>query len=461
MRLWWLVFAAGAVSAAAVSEDQQGSEAALSVGVVRFYSPRRATTTFEGVSELRLPGPGRAGAPAATEYRFEVAVFDSAGLELERSAWNRVLPASVAGTAGATVVESFSFAAAGGTYRVRVRAVPAGGTAVEREIATVAYAARPTISDLLIATAVRRPASDTEAAWPGEVRRAGLAMRTAPLPRRWATDAALTYYAELYPWPGAPTDAELRVEVIAGERVMVGTSPRAVRVEADGGLTRGTIDLAGLPPGDYRLRLRMRLGDSTSTAEAPFSMSAAPPAAEVGESAGDAFARASEARLDSLYGPLAHVGDPGELGAYANLTTEGKRRFLREFWRRRNPTPDSPDNPAMADFYRAVAYVNQAFREGGSASIPGWRTDRGRIFLKNGRPDEVLRRPLADPRPYEAWRYTRERPRYYVFYDQSGFGHYILLGTNDRRETGLPDWEPYLGADGLEDVTRFLQLQRP
>jgi len=445
---------------------RQGGEEPLTVRAVRFYQPASGTTTIEGVCELRLSALGSAAVAAAVlRYRFEVAVLDSGGLELQRNGWSREAPASVASARGATAMESFGFAAAPGLYRVRVSVRPEGGSPSEREFEVRAFGSRPDISDLVLATGARRAASDTEAVAPGELRRAGLVLRTAPVPRLSPTDSALTYYAEIYPWEGAATAGELRVAVLGdGEREVVSTPARAIQVVARGAVTRGTLDLAGLPEGNYRLRLRVRLGDSTVAAEAPFRMgglqvvalSTGPSAAP----ADDPFADATEERLDSLYAPLEFILDGRtEAGVFRGLSVEGKRRFLAQFWRRRDPTPEDGANPAMADFYRLVGYANDAFRQARAGGVAGWRTDRGRIYLRYGRPDEVLRRPVASPRPYEVWRYTRGRPYFYVFLDRNGLGDFALIGTNDRREPGQQDWFRYLGSDGAEDVRQFLGMQ--
>jgi GWxTD domain-containing protein len=233
-------------------------------------------------------------------------------------------------------------------------------------------------------------------------------------------------------------------------------------VGPQGGITRGSVDLTGLPEGSYRLRVGVRLGDSSLVAEAPFRMGsltvvAAAPAAE--PAGDDPFAGYSEARLDSLYAPLELILDAAtEGGVYRSLSVEGKRRYLREFWRRRDPTPGSAGNQAMTDFYRQVAYANSAFHQSRVGTMPGWRTDRGRIYLRYGRPDEMLQRPVASPRPYEAWRYTRDRGYWYVFVDRNSMGDYELIATNDRREPGRQQWESIIGRDGADEVKRFLGL---
>jgi GWxTD domain-containing protein len=192
---------------------------------------------------------------------------------------------------------------------------------------------------------------------------------------------------------------------------------------------------------------------------APFSAAqvATAPAAEA--EVADLFAEADEARLDSLFAPLIYVAESSrDLNVYRTLTIEGKRRFLREFWARRDPTPATPDNPMRDRFYRGVQFANEQFREGGSGDIAGWNTDRGRIYLRNGRWDEILSRRAASPKPYEAWKFTRDRNRWYVFQDQTGLGHYTLIATNDRQEAGRQGWQRLLGGDGTRDVYQFLSL---
>jgi GWxTD domain-containing protein len=439
---------------------QRSATPPVAVHVIRFFHPASGSTTVEGLLEVPLSSLGAAAGAAVTRYRVEVSVQDSAGLTLHQSEWERELPASIAREEGAAAVESFRFVVAPGRYRLLARAVPATGTGVEGSAEVRAWGARPVVSDLLLATAARQVAGDTASVGAGEVRRGDLAMRTGPVPMLTLTDATLMYYAEVYPWPGAPAEVELRLEVVdSTSRRLVMTPARALRIGGSGGATRGSLDLSGLPVGRYRLRLHLRLGDSNTVADAPFGM-AEPVAGSdpVAATASDMFESASEALLDSLYAPLVYLLEESERGLYQTLSTDGKRRFLQEFWRRRDPSPQTPDNPARDVFYAGVSHANQAFREGGAAQIPGWRTDRGRVYLRNGRPDDVLQRPQGAPRPYEVWRYTRGRPRFYVFWDRSGVGHYELIHTSDPAETGHPAWETLLGSGAFDDVARFLNM---
>jgi GWxTD domain-containing protein len=218
------------------------------------------------------------------------------------------------------------------------------------------------------------------------------------------------------------------------------------------------LDLAGLPPGDYRLEAS--LGTPAVVRSAAFGMTGfeteAAIAAAATPAAPDRWGALSEAQLDSLYLPLVYLMTADEQGIYQGLTLEGKRTYLRQFWAKRDPTPGTPRNEEEESYYERIAEANRRFREGGAAETPGWRTDRGRIFLRYGPPDEVLQRPEAGAtNPYEAWKYTRVRLRKYVFHDQTKFGNYVLIWTDDVREPSRPNWRELLGREGVEDVLRF------
>lgn len=457
----WAVAVAALLGAPA---GQGGSDSAVTVRPVRFFSPGTGGTVIEGTCEIPLNGLAAATAPT-TRYRVEIAIADSSGLELFRSEWTRELPTAAARTSGATAMESFRFAAAPGRYRIAVRATSEGGAAFERVMEVGAFTARPLVSDLLLSTAARE-AADTTSTAPGEIRRGRWVLRTAPVPHLSFADAALTYYTEIYPWQGfAGGEARLGLEVVTDAgRSVVRAAPQQLRIGFTGGVARGTMDLTGLPEGNYRLRGTVAIGDSAATVESAFSMGPVRPSAAiaVGSTVPAApagpFDGVNEVALDSLYAPLAYLQQDSERGVYDNLSVDGKRRFLAEFWRRRDPSPATPDNPVRDAFYRGVRHANTAFREGGAAQIPGWRTDRGRIYLKYGEPNDALRRPMAQPKPYEVWVYTRDRNRFFVFLDRTGLGHYELIGTNDITERSSdPNWVYLLGPDGAREVTDFLQ----
>ena len=75
-----------------------------------------------------------------------------------------------------------------------------------------------------------------------------------------------------------------------------------------------------------------------------------------------------------------------ERSAFLQLqTNEEREQFIEAFWQRRDPTPDTVENEFKEEHYRRIAYANERFASG----IPGWRTDRGRIYIMWGPPDEI------------------------------------------------------------------------
>jgi GWxTD domain-containing protein len=172
----------------------------------------------------------------------------------------------------------------------------------------------------------------------------------------------------------------------------------------------------------------------------------------------DRIQSATEMQLDSLYAPLVYLMHEDEQGTYPSLSVEEKRNFLRRFWARRDPKPKTFKNEAEAQFNAWLGTVNRTFAERGTTEVPGWRTDRGRIYLEYGPPDITLsRRGMGTTLPFSVWKYTQgtDRPRKYCFVDITGFGNYVLVYSNDPREPSRSDWRQLLGDDGYADALDF------
>lgn len=97
-----------------------------------------------------------------------------------------------------------------------------------------------------------------------------------------------------------------------------------------------------------------------------------------------------------------------EKKAYLSLTTDEEReKFKEDFWLRRDPDPDTEANEYREEYYERVSYANQNFTSG----ISGWKTDRGKIYILFGKPDEITRDygtfegANDEPMLYERWHY--------------------------------------------------------
>jgi len=154
-----------------------------------------------------------------------------------------------------------------------------------------------------------------------------------------------------------------------------------------------------------------------------------------------------------------------ERSAFLQLqTNEEREQFIEAFWQRRDPTPDTVENEFKEEHYRRIAYANERFASG----VPGWRTDRGRIYIIWGAPDEIedhptgglYNRPMSEgggqtsTYAYADWRY-----RYMEgignniiieFVDPSGSGEYHI--TTDPGEKDALAKTPGAGLSLIEQM---------
>ena len=87
---------------------------------------------------------------------------------------------------------------------------------------------------------------------------------------------------------------------------------------------------------------------------------------------------------------VAYIITDAERSAFKSLQSDPEREhFIEQFWLRRDPTPGTPENEFKEEHYRRIAYANDHF----AAAIPGWKTDRGRIYITYGPPDEKETHP--------------------------------------------------------------------
>src|SRR5262245_7925 len=84
---------------------------------------------------------------------------------------------------------------------------------------------------------------------------------------------------------------------------------------------------------------------------------------------------------------VAYIITDEETRFFSQLKSDEEReRFIEEFWLRRDPTPDTDENEYRKEHYGRIAFANQDFTADG---VLGWRTDRGAIFIRYGKPDEI------------------------------------------------------------------------
>src|SRR6266536_1266345 len=159
-----------------------------------------------------------------------------------------------------------------------------------------------------------------------------------------------------------------------------------------------------------------------------------------------------KAYKDWLDKDVAYIITDEERKAFKKLATDDEReRFIEEFWRRRDPDPDTDENEFKEEYYERIAYANEHFASG----IPGWKTDRGRIWIMYGKPDEKESHPAGGPyerEPYEGGGQTTTYPFERWFYrylpgvgsgieiefvDPTGSGEYRIARNPDEKDALL------------------------
>jgi GWxTD domain-containing protein len=149
---------------------------------------------------------------------------------------------------------------------------------------------------------------------------------------------------------------------------------------------------------------------------------------------------ALERELDSAYiiwlEEVRMILSDDEVAAFLRLSTnEEREQFIEVIWQLRDPTQDTVENEFKEEHYRRIAFANERF----SSGIPGWKTDRGLIYIMHGPPDEIethaggsYNRPHQEGGgttsvfPFEKWRYRHI----------SGLGSNIELEFVDRSQSG-------------------------
>ncbi len=154
------------------------------------------------------------------------------------------------------------------------------------------------------------------------------------------------------------------------------------------------------------------------------------------------------ADCDNLFREAAYIATPLEREQYGKLTElEGKRKFLFDFWKKRDQSPETPENEYKAAYQKRIEEADRLYSFG---QKDGWLTDRGRVLVVYGTPDEIERFPSqSGNNPYEIWHYNSlQGGVYFVFVDRRGIGDYALVHSTHRDELHDENWFQHYAAQG-------------
>jgi GWxTD domain-containing protein len=233
-------------------------------------------------------------------------------------------------------------------------------------------------------------------------------------------DSRLLYYFEIY--PGSDSDETVIVETRLRHRQKGMVYRDTLHTHLQGPVERQLreISLAEFPPGEYEMELYLRgrrfkkLEKRTYDFEVLWSR--------------DALVRFD---WEKAIRQLSYISEPGELDGMEDISSvEERKRAFGEFWQRRDPTAGTVENEALSEFYHRVEIANRRFS---IMRREGWQTDRGRIFIQFGEPDEIDDHPYSpSEHPYQIWHYYMSGPyRRFTFVDEKEDGDYRLIFPYD------------------------------
>lgn len=278
------------------------------------------------------------------------------------------------------------------------------------------------ISDLLIASEI---VSDTAAAY---LRKGNLKVTPHPSAVFDERYAVLFLYYEMYDIVPDTSDLKISYIIEDSSGSAVAKIPRSMKKKFASQAMNFGLPIQGLDPGTYTLAVV--INDPASgkmiRKDVPFFVE--------GRSIGDVSYEGLP-----YYDQIEHLIDEAAYKQFKSLPEEGKKMFLKKFW-------ETHDYFAFAERFE---YAEDEYHQGYK---PGSKTDRGRIYIKYGKPDEIERSLLKieESKPYEVWHYYNGDE--FIFVDVRGTNEYTLVWTNQRREPSQPTLYKHLPFDIRERI---------
>ncbi len=464
--VWWSVVPAVA---------QETSDPELETSLLRTWTAGDLTVV-DGLAHVPLSilAGGTTGA-----YRFELTVFDSDNTQLYRDSWERNLSERAAAYAEietSTLLEPFRFGVTAGTYEVELRAYPtdAPDLGTLARLTIEAYAAIPVASDLFLADRVEKLDDEGGGSWSITHGGFGIAAvaRTSVLPQ----EPRLAYYVELYGGDEPATAAVVAVVIDDTGKEVYRTPASQVDVPVGGAPFAGRLALAGLPPGDYVMRLDISEGNKLASRDAPFRV--LEPSSVLGREEisyeSRYFASLSDEELLDSFGGVGYLISESQRQVFVALPTDAKRRFLIEFFRSGDQDVDPNRNSLLDEYLVRIGRVRMLYGEMiGTGERPPWTTDAGRIYLRWGEPSERLINHMpsgSDSRsvggisnlqgevPYEIWSY-HSTGFLYMFVEENQFSVWRMIFTTDPNMQSLADWQGRIGREAARDLSTKFGIQ--
>jgi GWxTD domain-containing protein len=338
-----------------------------------------------------------------------------------------------------------------GDYTLEVVAVdslnPARRDSINLPIKTQSYPEKLAISDLELCSRVQMSGKKDDPFFKNS-------LEVVPNPSLVfgvATHPVVFNYAELYNLDPAATYTA-KNQIVGADGRIAKESSRPRKYGMKHGVEAGQITVTSVASGKYTFRLLLLDQSAREVARAEKTFFVYNPhlhAPAAGPAAGLPFDAAqlaglSGAELSAEFQQAQYLATSDEAKMFAQLESDiGKREFLMKFWADVETGRFGRSPMKRTEYLRRVANANQSYRV---LNKEGWRTDRGRVYLLYGEPDQIERVPgEAGTKPHQKWSYFNiEKGVEFVFVDRYGNGDFQLVHSTKRGELQDENWERFL-----------------
>ncbi len=268
----------------------------------------------------------------------------------------------------------------------------------------------------------------------------------------------LFYYTELYNVnkdPGAP-ELKQEVSVVNARNVVLSQKTKILSRMHQDIVVVDAVPVAKIPTGSYTLQITVT--DTTKKIMAvqkkkffvynPSFKDTLKEHLIEAQYISSEFAGMNEEDVQETFAISKYIATKNELVKWDKLSDlEGKKNFLFQFWNSRDTDPSTPENEFKNEYFKRVTDANFKY---GTLRRKGWKTERGRILLMYGEPNQIDRYPSeTDKRPYEIWEYQElEGGVIFVFGDLTGFNDFSLIHSTKRGEISDAYWKRRLQMAG-------------
>lgn len=258
------------------------------------------------------------------------------------------------------------------------------------------------------------------------------------------------YYSELYNLNNSANSGYLLNKTLMNSRSRImKKQSKSIKTGAESIVDVGLFVLKDYPTDTYTLVLELvdSLSNKTTTSAKKFFLynpgvkDTFSVRKQIGNYVQSEFAVMNMEELDLMFDECKYISTEREIDEYESLRMlDAKREYLYNFWLRRDDSPQTPLNEFKNDYMQRVDFVNRNY---GNFNRPGYKSERGRVYLMYGKPDDIERYPNEkNLKPYEIWTYQSiEGGVYFVFADLSGFSRYDLLHSTKNGEMKDEDWQ--------------------